>query len=72
VRQSGGDFVMLGWGGQHLIRPPDERWNLALLERQSSVESFWSFASNDETAAGIGHQAVAMKNFRLLPLVEDA
>jgi len=63
---------MLGRGGQQLIRPPGERWNWALLERQSSVESFWSFASNDETATVIGDQTAAVKNFRLVPLVEGA
>jgi hypothetical protein len=70
LRESGGDLLFLGSGGQFLIGPPDERWDLAMLVRQQSVESFLAFASHEAYLAGIGHRTAALEDSRLLPLSE--
>jgi hypothetical protein len=70
LRRSGGDVVFLGRGGHFLIGPPNERWDAALLVRQSSVSDFMAFASDREYLAGIGHRTAALEDSRLLPLVE--
>ncbi|MBO1358946.1 DUF1330 domain-containing protein [Acetobacter sacchari] len=70
LRESGGDVVFLGAGGPFLIGPDDERWDLAMLVRQSSVASFLSFATNEAYRAGLGHRAAAIEDSRLLPLTE--
>ena len=44
LRASGGELIFLGRGGAYLIGPPAERWDMAMLVRQSSVESFLAFA----------------------------
>lgn len=70
LRDSGGELTFLGDGGSFLIGPPDERWDLVMLVRQASVQSFMAFAGNPEYLAGIGHRAAAIEDSRLLPLVE--
>ena len=70
LQQSGGELVFLGRGGECLIGPPDERWDLAMLVRQRSVEAFLNFTSNDGYRAGLGHRTAALEDSRLLPLVE--
>ncbi len=72
LRETGGDLVFLGSGGPFLIGPPAERWDLAMLVRQHSVESFLAFASNKDYLAGMGHRTAAVEDSRLLPLSEIA
>ena len=69
LSESGGDLEFVGDGGHYLIGPPDEQWDLVLLVRHSSVETFMSFASNDAYLAGMGHRLAAIADSRLLPLV---
>lgn len=70
LRESGGDLLFLGNGGGFLIGPENERWDMAMLVRQRSVESFLSFASHGPYLAGIGHRTAALEDSRLLPLAE--
>lgn len=70
LRESGGDLLLLAEGGSFLIGPPDERWNLAMLVRQNSLDDFMAFAKNQAYLAGIGHRTAALEDSRLLPLVE--
>ncbi|WP_266170129.1 hypothetical protein [Dyella subtropica] len=72
LRASGGSIEFLGTGGPFLIGPPDERWDIAMLIRQCSVESFSAFASHDAYLAGMGHRTAAIEDSRLLPLSETA
>lgn len=70
LRQTGGDLTFLGSGGAYLIGPEAERWDLVMLVRQQSVESFLAFASHKEYLAGIGHRTAAVEDSRLLPLTD--
>lgn len=70
LRNSGGEVMLLAAGGPLLIGPEDERWDLAMLIRQSSVASFLSFATDAAYLAGLGHRTAALEDSRLLPLVE--
>jgi hypothetical protein len=70
LRETGGDLVFLGQGGAFLIGPQAERWDVVMLVRQKSAESFLSFASHQGYLAGIGHRTAALEDSRLLPLVE--
>jgi hypothetical protein len=69
LKDSGGDVMLMAEGGSHLIGPEDERWDRALLVRQSSVSSFMAFAMNAAYLAGLGHREAAIEDSRLLPLV---
>jgi hypothetical protein len=71
LRQSGGDVIFFGAGGQFLIGPAAETWDAVLLVRQSSVQAFVAFASNAEYLAGMGHRVAAVLDSRLLPLVQS-
>jgi hypothetical protein len=71
LKASGGELLFYGLGGDFLIGPGDERWDAALLVRQSSVASFFAFASNQEYLEGIGHRTAALEDSRLLPLMEQ-
>jgi hypothetical protein len=68
LRATGGELLFLGSGGGFLIGPEAERWDLALLVRQTSVESFLAFATHREYLAGLGHRTAAIEDSRLLPL----
>jgi hypothetical protein len=43
LKESGGELLFIGAGGAFLIGPSDERWDMAMLVRQSSPESFVAF-----------------------------
>lgn len=70
VRESGGDLLFMGKGGPFLIGPEDESWDLVMLVRHRSEQSFLSFASNEAYLAGIGHRTAAIEDSRLLPLTQ--
>jgi len=70
LRESGGDLLFLGSGGQFLIGPNAERWDVVMLVQQHSVESFLAFAADTAYLAGIGHRTAAVEDSRLLPLAQ--
>jgi len=72
LHASGGEMLFLGSGGPFLVGPELEQWDLAMLVRQRSVESFLAFASNVGYLAGSGHRTAALQDSRLLPLVPMA
>ncbi len=41
LKESGGKLLFLGSGGAFLIGPADERWDMAMLVRQSSRNRSW-------------------------------
>jgi len=68
LRASGGDVVILGAGGPYLIGPEGERWDRAMLVRQTSVAAFLAFAGDGAYRSGLGHRTAALEDARLLPL----
>jgi uncharacterized protein (DUF1330 family) len=72
LAQAGSEVLFLGLGGEYLIGPPGERWDLALLVRHQSAASLHSFATNEGYLQGLGHRLAALEDSRLLPLVERA
>jgi hypothetical protein len=70
LKESGGELLFLGDGGQFLIGPENERWDIAMLVRQASLDAFVAFASNPAYLEGLGHRTAAIVDSRLLPLVE--
>jgi hypothetical protein len=71
LEKSGGNVLFYGHGGEFLIGPSEERWDAALLVRQTGVAAFLAFASNKEYLTGIGHRTAALEDSRLLPLVAE-
>lgn len=70
LRESGGEVMFLGNGGEFLIGPEDERWDLVMLIHQSSAQSFLGFSSHQDYLAGIGHRTAAIEDSRLLPMTK--
>jgi hypothetical protein len=70
LERSGGSLIFLGKGGNFLIGPSNERWDLAMLVRQSNVANFLAFAANQGYLTGIGHRTAALEDSRILPLIE--
>lgn len=68
LRESGGDLVFLAHGGSWLIGPEVERWDLVMLVRQQSTQSFLDFARHEPYLSGIGHRTAALADSRLLPI----
>lgn len=71
LKASGGEVLFYGRGGDFLIGPTNERWDAAMLVRQSSVSAFLAFASNPDYLAGIAHRTAALEDSRLLPLIDE-
>lgn len=69
LQASGGDVEFMGEGGSFLIGPSDERWDMVLLVRHTSVQTFIAFASNEAYLDGMGHRLAAISDSRLLPIV---
>ena len=65
---SGGSIVYVGTGGEFLIGPAGKGWDMVLLVRQESVDSFSSFAADQEYLKGIGHRTAAVRDSRTVPL----
>jgi hypothetical protein len=72
LHESGGGISLLGTGGRFFVGPKDERWDLVMLIRQRSLDSFMAFASNDAYLSGLGHRVASVEDSRLLPLEEQA
>ncbi len=72
LEMSGGSLEFLGDGGSWFIGPSEERWDLAMMIHQSSVESFFGFADDPAYLTGLGHRTAAVEDSRLLPLVQRA
>ncbi len=70
LEDSGGALLYLGEGGEYLIGPEGEGWDLAMLVRQNSLDDFLAFAGNEDYLQGIGHRTAAVRDSRLLPLVD--
>lgn len=71
LKESGGELLLLGEGGQFFIGPADDRWDVVMLVKQNSLASFMEFASNTEYLAGMGHRTAAVLDSRLLPIIES-
>jgi hypothetical protein len=69
LHASGGEMMFLGEGGPWFIGPPNERWHIAMLVKQRSLETFMAWAANEAYLEGIGHRTAAIEDARLLPLV---
>lgn len=69
LEATGGAISLVGEGGSFFVGPTDERWDLALIVRQTSMEDFFAFASNEEYLTGVGHRTAAVADTRILPLV---
>lgn len=70
LHESGGNIEFLGEGGKYFVGPQDERWDLVMLIRQDSLDSFLEFATNEAYLVGVGHRTASLEDSRLLPLEE--
>lgn len=70
LRDSGGEVLFFGQGGPFLIGPQEERWDMVLLVKQASTQSFLDFAANKGYLEGLGHRTAALEDSRLLPMSE--
>lgn len=68
LEATGGSLQLLARGGPWFIGPEEERWDLAMLVEQASVDDFLAFAQNPAYLAGLGHRSAAITDSRLLPL----
>ena len=70
LTKSGGEILFMGDAQDFLIGPTTERWDLVLLVKQNSVNSFIAFESDKDYMKGIGHRTAALSDSRLLPIIE--
>lgn len=70
LEKSGGEIILLGKCDHFFIGPTEEKWDLMMMVKQKSLESFLSFASDPLYSKVIGHREAALVNSRLLPLEE--
>ena len=70
LAETGGELLYLGEGGDYLIGPEGEGWDLAMLVKQNSIADFLSFAANEGYLEGLGHRTAAFRDSRILPLTD--
>lgn len=70
LKKSGGEVLFMGEAGDFLIGPTTERWDVVLIVKQNSVNSFIAFESDKDYMKGIGHRTAALSDSRLLPIIE--
>lgn len=68
LEKSGGEVMLLGKSEHFFIGPMEEKWDLVMLVKQQSLESFLSFASNPQYQTVLGHRDAAIADSRLLPI----
>ncbi len=68
LEKSGGEIMLLGKSEHFFIGPTDEKWDLVMMIRQKSLDSFLSFASDPQYQDVIGHREAAIVDSRLLPI----
>jgi len=68
LEKSGGEIMLLGKSEHFFIGPTDEKWDLVMMIRQKSLDSFLSFASEQQYQSVIGHREAAIVDSRLLPI----
>ena len=72
LNATGGSLLFAGAADHFLIGPSDEKWDFAMLVRQSSAQAFLGFASDPAAQAATLHRTAAVADSRLLPLWPDA
>ena len=68
LEASGGKIDFIGGADHFFVGPQDERWDVAMVIRQSSLNDFLSFATNEEYLKGICHRSAALVDSRILPM----
>jgi hypothetical protein len=71
LEKSGGSVSPFATGDHYFVVPAEERRDLAMLIRQTSLAHFFAFASNTAYLAGIGHRTAALEDSELLPLIDE-
>jgi len=70
LEKSGGEIMLLGKSEYFFIGPMEEKWDLVMMIKQKSLESFLAFASDPLYSNVIGHREAALLDSRLLPIEE--
>jgi uncharacterized protein (DUF1330 family) len=68
LAKSVGEVMFLGQCDHFFIGPMAEKWDLMMLIKQKSLNSFLAFASDPQYQKVLGHRAAALIDSRLLPM----
>ncbi|MDX2370637.1 MAG: DUF1330 domain-containing protein [Colwellia sp.] len=68
LEKSGGEIMLLGKSEHFFIGPMEEKWDLVMIIKQKSLDSFLSFATDPQYQEVIGHREAAIVDSRLLPI----
>lgn len=68
LAKAGSSLLFSGKGGQVVIGPQDEYWDLVLLVKHESVAKFMAFANDEAYKKIAGHRTAALADSRLLPI----
>lgn len=68
LAKAGSTVLFQGKGGQMLIGPQNEYWDLVLLVKHKSVADFMAFANDEDYLKIAGHRTAALEDSRLLPI----
>ena len=68
LEKSGGEIMLLGKSEHLFSGPMEEKWDLVMIIKQKSLNSFLSFASDPQYQVVIGHREAAIVDSRLLPI----
>jgi uncharacterized protein (DUF1330 family) len=67
LKESGGEILFLGACDKFFIGPSEEKWDLMMLIKQTSLADLLAFATDPQYLKIIGHREAAIVDSRLLP-----
>ena len=70
LKEAGSEIIFMGAGGDYVIGPLHEGWDMILLVRHKSVSKFIEFSRNEGYQEIAGHRKAALLDSRLLPSIE--
>jgi len=71
LKEKGGEIMFMGEGGNYLIGPANEAWDLVLLIKQKSLANLMAMVNDKKYRSILGHRDAALEDSRLLPLIEN-
>ncbi|AIZ40960.1 MULTISPECIES: hypothetical protein [Cellulophaga] len=70
LKRIGSEILFYGESKNFLIGPNSEKWDVVLLVKHQSVQSFIEFAKSKVYLNNVGHRTAGLEDSRLLPTTE--
>lgn len=70
LKENGDEVIFIGSAAGFLTGPKEERWDMVIMIRHRSLDSFSQIAANQAFREGLIHRTAALEDCRMLPIDE--